>query len=170
MVDGSQPPCSLADANPGKKHAAQRIDRTWVPEGRFTGGLRLSIYAPSDTPRTEARTGDASSSNTVQEQSNQNREVADSTGDKNTRQLHNDKDVPLSRIILAESQKRASSDSNQNVPAQSTKEFIDLTGNQAITTRITEDEWRKTTGLPPIKRAKVDLTKESDKHDPFGGS
>ncbi|PPJ57799.1 hypothetical protein CBER1_00133 [Cercospora berteroae] len=170
MVVGSQSPCPLADANPGKKHAAQLIDRTWVPEKPFTGSMRISMYVPSNSPRAEARTGDASSSNARRQQSNQNREVADSTGEKETPQLHNEKGVPSSRVASAETQKRTISESNQKVPAQTTRELVDLTGTHATTTRITEDEWRKRIGLPPIKRVKVDLTKESDKHDPLGES
>ncbi|GIZ38621.1 hypothetical protein CKM354_000203300 [Cercospora kikuchii] len=166
MVGGSQSPCTLADANSGKKHEVQRIDRTWAPKRRFVGGLRVLMYVPSNVPGAEARTGDASPSNTRQQQSNQNQEAADSTGD-NTPRPHNDDGAPSSRDTAAESHKPRSSKSNQNLPAQTTKEFIDLTGPQAIITRITEDEWRKKIGLPEIKRTEVDLTRESDKHDPF---
>ncbi|WPA97779.1 uncharacterized protein RHO25_002390 [Cercospora beticola] len=121
---------------------------------------------PNQHYTAEARTGDAASSNTSQQQSNQNREDVDLPSEERTPQLHNDNSFLSARDTAAESHKPKSSESNQKIPAQTTREFIDLTGTQATTTRITEDEWRKRIGLPAIKRTEVDLTKESDKHDP----
>ncbi|KAF2214432.1 hypothetical protein CERZMDRAFT_95700 [Cercospora zeae-maydis SCOH1-5] len=76
------------------------------------------------------------------------------TGDTETSQSRkeNDTDAVPVGATSAQGQKRKLPESNSKASAQITKEYIDLTGAQESSTRITEDEWREKVGLPKIKR------------------
>ncbi|KAM3422236.1 hypothetical protein BST61_g2601 [Cercospora zeina] len=161
----------MAGNNSGKKKGRDnQVNKAATSGTPFRRMLQTANSSQPTSQQGSARIGDSPASPTRQKQSArtqevaQTREVINMTGDKETPQARNekDKDALPSGATSAQGQKRKLSEGNSKASAETTKEFIDLTGAQEISTRITEDEWREKVGLPKIKRAKMDLTEERE--------